>query len=307
MRDLSRTGWFSMASRSPEEVAAYRFAIALMFVSSVGFSLSGLVVRSLEAATPWQLLFWRGLGVALSQFLFLAWIHRRGVLVEFLRIGRLGLLASLLNGCSPAGFFFAMANTTIANVVFMLSAMPFVSAIMARVVLKEQIQRATLVAIPVAFVGILVMVGGGVAAGDWLGSLLAFITVLSFSVFVVILRHCRGRNMQPVLVVGGLTSACLALGITGGAVMVPVHDIVLCFALGCVITGFGHQMFMKAAQILPAAEVTFLMLIEFVLAPIWVWIFVNEVPRMTTIIGGGLVLATVTGWAFVRMRKPSST
>ena len=76
----------------------------------------------------------------------------------------------------------------------------------------------------------------------------------------------------------------------------------LCFTLGFVITGFGHLMFMKAAQILPAGEVTFLMLIEFVMAPLWVWIFVNEVPRASTLIGGGMVLTSVTGWAYYRLR-----
>lgn len=274
-----------------------------MFVSGVGFSLTGLIVRSLEVATPWQLLFWRGLGVSVSQLLILAYIHRGSLPMEFLRVGRWGLVASLLNGVSPAGFFLALTSTTVANVVFMLSAMPFVSAIMARLLLKERIRRGTVVAIPIAFLGILVMVGGSIAAGAWLGNLLALITVLGFSVFVVILRYCRGRNMQPVLVIGGLIATALAAVVTGGAVWVPLHEIVLCFALGCVITGFGHQMFMKAAQILPAAEVTFLMLIEFVLAPLWVWIFVDEVPRSTTLVGGSVVLATVAAWAFHRMRE----
>lgn len=281
---------------------SYRFAILLVVVSSVGFSLNGLIVRSLEEATPWQLLFWRGLGVFAGQLAIAIWMYRGHIAVEFARIGRWGILASLINGCSPAGFFFALTNTTVANVMFLLSAMPFVSAIMARLILGERVHRATLVAIPVAFTGIVVMVGGSIAAGVWLGNLFAFATVLSFSVFVIILRHCRGRNMQPVLVVGGAVAAVVAVTVTGGKVMVPLHDIVLGLTLGCVITGFGHLMFMKAAQTLPAGEVTFLMLIEFVLAPLWVWIFVNEVPRQTTLIGGGIVLATVASWAFYRMR-----
>jgi drug/metabolite transporter (DMT)-like permease len=292
-----------MAPGIPQgDATGYRLAILLMTVSGVGFSLNGLIVRSLQEASPWQLLFWRGLGVASGQLLILAWIYRRTLPAEFARIGRWGLLASLLNGASPAGFFFAMTHTTVANVVFLLSAMPFVSAIMARLVLGERIRRETLLAIPVAFVGILIMVGGSIAAGAWLGNLLAFVTVMSFSVFVVILRHHRGHNMQPVLVIGGVVAALLATAVTGGRILVPVHDIVLCFIMGFIITGFGHLMFMKAAQILPAAEVTFLMLIEFVLAPIWVWLFVDEVPRSTTVVGGGIVLATVAAWAFHRMR-----
>jgi drug/metabolite transporter (DMT)-like permease len=254
----------SQAPLQRSEAAAYRLAVVLILVSSLGFSLNGLIVRSLHEATSWQLLFWRGLGVASGQLLILLWAYRATLPVEFARIGRWGLVASALNGTSPAGFFFALGHATLANVVFLLSAMPFVSAIVARLVLKERIQKQTLIAIPIAFVGIAIMVAGSIAAGAWLGNLLALVT--------------------------------------GGAVMVPLHDIVLCFGMGSVITGFGHVMFMKAAQILPAAEVTFLMLIEFVLAPVWVWLLVNEVPRPATLIGGGIVLATVTGWAYQRMR-----
>ena len=285
------------------DLASYRFAVALMVVSSVGFSLNGLIVRSLDAADPWQVLFWRGLGVALSQFVMSAWLYRSRLGIEIVRIGRWGIVASLLSGIAPAGFLFALTHTTVANVVFLLSAMPFVSAIMARLILGERIHRATMCAIPVAFTGILVMVGGSIAAGAWLGNLLALTTVLSFSIFVVILRHCRNRNMQPMLIVGGVLAAVFALIVTGGEVKVSVHDFVLCFTMGCVITGLGHQMFLKAAQILPAGDVTFLMLIEFVLAPLWVWVFVGEVPRSTTLIGGGIVLATVASWALYRMRE----
>jgi drug/metabolite transporter (DMT)-like permease len=227
-------------------------------VSSVGFSLNGLIVRSLEDATPWQILFWRGLGVFLGQGMILIWIHRSRVASQFLRIGRWGVVASVLNGCSPIGFFFALTHTTVANVVFLMSAMPFVSAIMAPVVLGERIHATTLRAIPIAFVGIVVMVGDSILTGTWLGNLFAALTVLNFSMFVVILRYSRGRNMQPVLVIGGLVSIVFAGVVTGGEVMLSMHDVALCFALGFVITGFGHLMFMKAAQILPAGEVTFL-------------------------------------------------
>lgn len=291
-----------MDAAQGEQSARYRFAIVLIMVSSVGFSLNGLIVRSLEEATPWQMLFWRGFGVFLGQSMILIWTYRASLPGQFLRIGRWGIVASVLNGCSPVAFFFALTHTTVANVVFLMSAMPFVSAIMARVVLGERIHKTTLCAIPVAVVGIAVMVGGSILAGAWLGNLFAMLTVLNFSIFVVILRYSRGRNMHPVLVIGGGVSMLFASIVTGGALMLSMHDLALCFALGFVITGFGHWMFMKAAQILPAGEVTFLMLVEFVLSPLWVWFFIGEVPRLTTLVGGGIVLATVAGWAFYRLR-----
>ena len=102
----------------------------------------------LEDTSPWQILFWRGFGVFVGQGVILAWLYRANLLSQFIRIGRWGLVASLLNGCSPAGFFFALTHTTVANVVVLLSLGPFCAALLAWLVIGERVPGLTWAASP---------------------------------------------------------------------------------------------------------------------------------------------------------------
>ena len=62
-------------------------------------------------------------------------------------------------------------------------------------------------------------------------------------------------------------------------------------------------MFIIASRHLIAAEVTLVMQLEFVFGPIWVWLFVSEVPTQLTILGGSLVLGAVLVRAIVELRR----
>ena len=282
----------------------YRLAVGLLALSYVNYSFGGLIVRSLDVAEPWQILFWRGLALAGFFTAVLAWRHRAGMVREVRSIGGWGVVAGCVSGLSPAGYVIALRYTTVANTVFILACTPFVTALLARILLGERIQRRTLIAMPVACGGIVLMVWAGVAAGALIGNMTALFTALMFSIFVIILRHTRARNMQPCFIISGLVGVVLGTVITGGGVAVPVRDAMLCIFWGAMITGVGHLILVYTSRHVPSAEITFLMLLEFVLAPVWVWLVLNEVPRTATLLGGALVLCAIAGWASAAARKP---
>ena len=58
-----------------------------------------------------------------------------------------------------------------------------------------------------------------------------------------------------------------------------------------------------AAKHLFAAELTVFMLLEFTLGPIWVWIFINEVPTIWTLVGGSIVISAVFVKTVSELRK----
>jgi drug/metabolite transporter (DMT)-like permease len=293
----------SFSALFASESARYRLSLGLLALSFVNYSFGGLLVRSLDAATSWQIVFWRATALG-SFFLVLGLLrHGRAFLTELRGLGRWGLLAGVINGVSPAGYIFALEYTSVANSVFILAVIPFVTAVLARVVLKERIERHTLMAMPVAFAGIAIMVGGGIAGGAWVGNLIALITTLGFSCFVIILRHARTRNMQPCLVVSGAMGVLVAGIASGGDIGASVHDAALCMVWGALLTGVGTTILLFATRYVGGAEATFLMMIEFILAPIWVWLFASEVPRVTTLIGGIIVLVTIAAWGLASARR----
>ena len=281
----------------------HKQAVALVILSAAVISTSGILIRSLEAATEWQVVFWRGVSLAVGVFVVL-FIQHRGATINTIRsIGWLGVLGSMFFGGAMIGYVLAITNTTVANAVFTMSAVPFFTAVLAWVLLGERVSAITAVAIAAACVGIALMVGDGIATGTVFGNAMALFAAVCIAFFVVILRKGRAVNMLPATAIGGLLSAVLAFYFMEGGYQVSRRDLVICLTLGGIISCMGHVFFVIASRRLSNAELTLLTLIEFILGPIWVWMFINEVPNDLSLIGGAVVLSAVGGHALFSMVK----
>ncbi len=108
--------------------------------------------------------------------------------------------------------------------------------------------------------------------------------------------------MLPATAVGSLIAATVAVFATSGDLQVSTHDLVICFIWGAVISSVGHFLVVTSSRHLGGAELTLLILIEFILGPIWVWLVINEVPGLMTLAGGAIVLIAVASHAIISMR-----
>ena len=275
----------------------YRLALLLVIASSVANSGSGLIVRSMDSAGGWQIIFYRScfLSVALGVVFVVqnGW-RVRGTLRELRPWALLGSLCiASVNTC----FILALTYTTVANTMFLLSAAPFFTALLGWIVLGESVARSVWVAMGVALVGMGVMLWDGLGAGTLFGNALAMTAALSFGTFVVILRKGRGVNMLPVVILGTVLAGLFAAFMCEWAFSISYHDVALLFLWGALLAGTVHAIFTWASRHVPGAELTLLVLIEFILAPMWVWLFVDERPSVATLIGGALVIAAVASRA----------
>jgi drug/metabolite transporter, DME family len=277
----------------------HRIAIGMMIASSAVMSLSGLLVRNLEQAGDWQIIFWRGVALAVAMFAMLFFEFKGDTLREIRRIGRLGILGGAFFAVTIVGFLLALTHTTVANTVFTMSAIPFFTAVMAWIVLGERINTATAIAIFIASAGITLMVGDGLARGSAFGNMMAILAALGFACFVVVLRKGRSVNMLPSIIVAALLSSLAGAYMANGDLVISNHDLLLCIIWGAIITGASYFLMVASSRHLRGAELTLLVLLEFILAPLWVYLFVNEVPGEMTLIGGAVVLASVSGHALV--------
>ena len=292
-------------------VARHRFAIVLITVSSIGFSFGGLIVRSVEHATVWQINLYRSLFMVcvLLGMLYAQYGSTMGA--AFRRVGPLGMLASLMIGMGPVFYMLGMQHTTVANTLFIIATVPFFTSLLAWLLLGEKVRTGTWIAMAVAMLGIAMMVGEGIALGALFGNVMAFGCALVFSIFAVIVRRERALDMLPTLVLGGVITGVISLAMSWPAVYPGALDVVLCLIWGGLIAGLlGNWLFIKASRHLAAAEVTLLMMTEFVLGPFWVLIFVAEVPGRYTVFGGILVLSAVGAracWDLKRRSAPATT
>ena len=280
----------------------YRLALFLVIASAVGNSGSGLIVRSMDSADGWQIIFYRScfLTVALGiVFVVQSGWRVRAALRELRPWALLGSLCiASVNTC----FILALTYTTVANTMFLMSAAPLFAALLGWLVLGERVERGVWLAMGVALVGMGVMVWDGLGAGTMLGNALALTTAFSFGAFVVILRKGRAANMLPIVILGTVLAAVNAAVLSGWAFSISHHDVALLFFWGALLAGTVHAIFTWASRHVPGAELTLLVLIEFILAPMWVWLFIDERPSVATLIGGALVIAAVASRALGSFR-----
>lgn len=280
----------------------YLRGVALVMLAGVFWSLAGILVRNVEAADAWQILFVRSAAAFATLLVILLLRHGRRTPAQVRRSGLNGVVGGLCLAIAMSSFIFALTHTTIANAVFILSVSPLSAAILGWLLLGERVLRQTWIAIAVAMVGLAIMVGDGISGGALFGNVMALIAVLGFSGFAVALRRGREADMLPAACLAGLFATLFA------AVMVPdfaisLHDVLFCVLMGVVQIGIGTMLFTAGSRHVPAAELALLSLTEVLLGPFWVWLGVGEVPRTLTLVGGAIVLAAIAGRAVTGLRR----
>ena len=280
----------------------YRLALLLVIASSVGNSGSGLILRSMDSADGWQIIFYRSCFLTLA--LGIVFVVQSGwrVRAAMRELRPWALLGSLCIASVNTCFILALTYTTVANTMFLMSAAPFFAALLGWLVLGERVERGVWLAMGVALVGMGVMVWDGLGAGTLLGNALAMATAFSFGAFVVILRKGRATNMLPIVMLGTVLAAVNAAVLSGWVFSISRHDVALLFFWGALLAGTVHAIFTWASRYVPGAELTLLVLIEFILAPLWVWLVIDEQPSLATLIGGALVMASVASRAIASFR-----
>ena len=157
------------------------------------------------------------------------------------------------------------------------------------------------------------MVAGSLVIGTIAGNLLALVASLSFAVFNVLLRRGRDNDMLPCVVIAGVIAALIALPVVVasrpdafGALALSARDLGLCLIMGGVQVGLGLTVFTLGARYVSAVELALLAMTELLLAPLWVWIGVGEVPSGYTLAGGAVVMAAIAFQALsgARRRRP---
>ena len=270
----------------------YVFAIT----APVFWSLAGVVVKSLEQATEWQINFYR----CLSLTLFVAAVtlirYRRSTLVVL----RMGGLKTIIPGALLSGAMLcnvvALKYTTVAVAVFVMAAAPILAALLGRLFLGEEVRAQVWVSIVLAILGIGIMVGGRLQIGDTLGVAVAILGIVFFGIYAVSLRVAKNVDMTPAVFFGGAIGTAVSFSVsigTGVGLVIPWIEAMWCTLLGVVQLGLGSVLFALAAQGVPAVQLTLFALGEPLLAPLWVWLMLDDLPTMTTLIGGAVLFAAL--------------
>jgi len=264
----------------------------LIFMGALSLSFGGLLVKSFEGSTLWQILFWRSLFFSLTVLAFLIISYKKKTFQAFYESGLPGFFGGIVLSFGFCGYVFAMYNTTVANTNFIISLQILFLAIFGYFFLKEKISTITLTSIVLAISGVFLMVGNSLSPGELSGNLAAFTMPITFAVLIMIVRKFPTVDMVPAQFVAGISS-CLIGFLLSNKLMISSHDIFLGFLAGFFQVGFGFIFITIGARSTPSAMVGVIMLSESVLGPIWAFLFVSERPSMFGLIGGSIILFAV--------------
>ena len=264
----------------------------LIFLGACALSFGGLIVKSFEGATLWQILFWRSVFFSIVVLFFLIINHKKNFFSSIYKIGLPGFFGGIILSCGYAGYVFAMYNTTVANANFIIQTQTIFLAIFGYIFLREKISKLTLASIFLAFAGIFLMLGSSLTAGQMLGNIAAFVMPISFAVLILTVRKYPSVDMIPLQLIAGIGAVIIGY-LFSSKIIISSHDIFLGFIAGFFQVGLGFIFITIGAKTTPSALVGIIMLIEAVLGPFWAWLFINETPPLVVLVGGTIVLSAV--------------
>tara|TARA_Y100000590_G_scaffold332087_1_gene377542 strand:- start:4707 stop:5573 length:867 start_codon:yes stop_codon:yes gene_type:complete len=267
----------------------------LIFLGALCLSFGGIIVKSFEGANLWQILFWRQIFFSIIVALYLLVTYKKNFFKTFYLSGLPGFIAGAFLSIGFAAYVFAMYTTTVANTNFIITTETIFLAFLGYFFLKEKINSITLISILLGMSGVLIILGSSLSIqspGQFVGNLVAFIMPISFAVLVIIVRKYPKVDMVPAQFTAGVIAALIGL-VIAGKLTISFHDLTLAFLAGFFQIGFGFILITVGSQNTPAAVVGVLMLTESVFGPLWAWLFIQEVPPISVIFGGGIIIFSI--------------
>ena len=283
-----------------------KVAIPVVLIAGLLWSFGPYVVRHIDEAqqVPWQYLFTRGIVIFTILNLFLYLEEGNEFLENYKKVGISGLIGGVGLGVAMISFIYSITSTSAAVTLLCLAAMPFITALLGFMFLKETISVNVWVSISIAAVGILIMAIDNTGQNTIVGLVFGLLSSIGFAVFSITLRWRKETPKFTTVAVAGLF-CCIFSGI-----MIIVND------LNFLSTGKNHALFATHGTLvclglilysigskhIPAAELTLLSLTEVIGGIFWVWLpllGVNEIPTQSTVIGGFFIFLSIIYYSLI--------
>ena len=288
------------------EIKNDKLAVPVVLFAGILWSFGPLVVRYMDQPelVPWQYIFGRGLTIFIILNLYLFFEEGIAFYKNYLKIGVSGIIGGVGLGIAMISFIYSITNTSAAITLLCLAVMPFFTALLGFLFLRERISLNVWIAIILATIGIIIIALGNTGKASLLGFIFGMTSSIGFSIFSVTLRWRKETPKFTTVAVSGLFCFIIAsifilsknqpfFSTSYNGTLFSLHGVLVCF--GLILYSIG-------SRAIPAAELTLLSLTEVIGGIFWVWlpIFgINEIPSTNTIIGGFFLFISITYYSMV--------
>ena len=275
-------------------------AIPIVLLAGVFWSFGPYVVRHIEQSQliPWQYLFTRGIVIFILLNVYLFLNEGLKFYKNYLNIGIPGIIGGAGLAIDMITFIWSISNTTAAVTLLCLAAMPFITAMLGFMFLRERISITVWISIFVASFGIIIMALGNLEKNTLPGLIFGLVSALGFSIFSVSLRWRKNTPKFTTVAIAGLF-CCLF-----SSIFILINDLSFLstnknealFATHGTLVCSGLILYSIGSKNIPATDLTLLSLTEVIGGIFWVWLpwlGINEVPSTNTIIGGFFIFVAI--------------
>ena len=260
-----------------------------------------LLIR-LANISSWNLIFYRGFIPFLAIFIGLLIVYRSSLFKKILDNGWHGLFFILTFSITSIVFVISIENTNVANTLVMVALAPMLSAIISLIFLKENPDKKTWIAITITTLAVIYIFYDAIDSGDFLGNFLGLVCATGLAVNAVIIRSAKKISLVPSAMIGKLIVALFAI-IFVDQLKLENSDLIIIPLMCVACIAIPFVCVTLAPRYITAAEVNLFFLLETIFGPFWVWLVIKEQPSFETIIGGGIIIATITIHSALVLKK----
>lgn len=283
--------------QQPTDLAARRQSILLMVVCSALWSIAGILIKLI----PWSPFVIAGFRSLLAAGIIAGYMYVKKLRPKWNR-------SSLISGIMLCMTFFAFVSanklTTSANAIVLQFTAPVFIILISLVFYGQRFRKTDYVVVAITIFGISLCFLGQFGAGSLLGNLISLFSGLSLAAMFTITGNTDSASRMSGLLLGQLLTAAVGIPFvffTETSVTAPA--VVSILLLGIFQLGIPYVLYGIAVEKCPPLVCCLISAIEPLLNPVWVFLFDGETPGVFSIIGGIIVIGTITVWNIWNERK----
>jgi drug/metabolite transporter (DMT)-like permease len=273
---------------APNEIAAsdqhLRRARLSLLLAAVLWSLAGIFIKFLSLP-PLTIVFYRSLFASL----FFAFFIRRSIAVPRVAL----FVSTLAYTAAISAFVSANKITTAANAIALQYTAPMFVFVIVHFLFGEKITGASWISLILGMLGVAVICVGSAGQPDAAGVMIALLSGLLFSIYMVSLRFLKEFNPGTLTFLNNLVCCLILLPWVGSQLSISPEEGWIVAVMGVVQLGIPYWLFSKGLEQISVQEASLIVLIEPVLNPIWVALIVGELPSGATLVGGLCIVGSL--------------
>jgi DME family drug/metabolite transporter len=267
-----------------QNISEHQKGILYVFTAALLWSSGGLFIK-LISFSAMQLSFFR-CSIAAITFVI---IFRKRILL----VNKLSVLNSIIYAIVLITFVIATKTTTAANAIFLQATAPIYVLIFEPLINKTRYERINIITVGVCVLGMILFFVGKLEPGHLEGNLVALISGITFAAFFLGMKRNDQKYQQSSIFWGNILVALICIPFLSSLNMISFSDLWMVSFLGVFQIAVAYAFFASGLKRIIAVEASIISMVEPVLNPVWVLIGYGEIPSVTAIIGGLIILTAI--------------